>query len=271
MLPGRRSRGNGTGGPGFEVVGALPSSYRYKLGDIAMAKTQNSAAGRIGLAILRDLGQRRDAAPARLGLLGHAAAPRVARDDRAHCRARDDGVPGRARLPAVAEGLDRDGAPRDVAVAMRCSRRLLLATALGAAAGVASATAGQASRGRPAVVFDKRRATAEPARSTLSHPAGRGATSRTQPVCRRGARHLAEGSRVRILEQPVGTWRLMLSADGKGFRSVTVARGAGPSDPVAPPLFAAGGAVALIPYSTPDSVSRPAGGTRRWSRCDPAP
>ena len=53
-----------------------------------------------------------------------------------------------------------------------------------------------------------------------------------------------------------GPFRLLVSADGTKIRSVAVARGAGPSDPMAPPVFAAGGATALIPYSTPDAISQ---------------
>src|SRR6478672_10679007 len=36
ILQGGDPRGDGTGGPGYHVVGKLPSFYHYKLGDVAM-------------------------------------------------------------------------------------------------------------------------------------------------------------------------------------------------------------------------------------------
>ena len=46
MLQGGDPNGDGTGGPGYTVVGKVPAGYHYKLGDVAMAKTQVSRAAR---------------------------------------------------------------------------------------------------------------------------------------------------------------------------------------------------------------------------------
>jgi cyclophilin family peptidyl-prolyl cis-trans isomerase len=73
VLQGGDPRGDGTGGPGYEVVGALPSSYHYKLGDIAMAKTQNAPSGAAGSQFFVISGARGAQLPPLYGLFGHAA------------------------------------------------------------------------------------------------------------------------------------------------------------------------------------------------------
>ena len=73
VLQGGDPRGDGTGGPGYQVVGAPPSSYRYKLGDVAMARTANAPSGAAGsqfFVISGSAGTRLDPT---YGLLGHAA------------------------------------------------------------------------------------------------------------------------------------------------------------------------------------------------------
>ena len=73
ILQGGDPEGDGTGGPGYEVVGALPSSYRYKLGDIAMAKTATAPSGAAGSQFFVISGPQRPQLPPDYGLLGHAA------------------------------------------------------------------------------------------------------------------------------------------------------------------------------------------------------
>jgi cyclophilin family peptidyl-prolyl cis-trans isomerase len=73
VLQGGDPRGDGTGGPGFEVVGPLPRSYRYKLGDIAMAKTLNAPSGASGSQFFVISGSGGTQLPPDYGLLGHAA------------------------------------------------------------------------------------------------------------------------------------------------------------------------------------------------------
>jgi cyclophilin family peptidyl-prolyl cis-trans isomerase len=73
VLQGGDPRGDGTGGPGYDVVGALPSSYHYKLGDIAMAKTQDAPSGAAGSQFFVISGARGAQLPPIYGLLGHAA------------------------------------------------------------------------------------------------------------------------------------------------------------------------------------------------------
>jgi cyclophilin family peptidyl-prolyl cis-trans isomerase len=73
VLQGGDPSGDGTGGPGYEVVGALPSSYRYKLGDVAMAKTENAPSGAAGSQFFVISGSQGTQLPPLYGLLGHAA------------------------------------------------------------------------------------------------------------------------------------------------------------------------------------------------------
>jgi peptidyl-prolyl cis-trans isomerase B (cyclophilin B) len=73
VLQGGDPRGDGTGGPGYQVVGALPRSYRYKLGDVAMAKTASAPSGASGSQFFVISGAGGLQLPPDYGLLGHAA------------------------------------------------------------------------------------------------------------------------------------------------------------------------------------------------------
>jgi cyclophilin family peptidyl-prolyl cis-trans isomerase len=73
VLQGGDPKGDGTGGPGYQVVGALPGSYRYKLGDVAMAKTENAPSGAAGSQFFVISGAQGMRLPPLYGLLGHAA------------------------------------------------------------------------------------------------------------------------------------------------------------------------------------------------------
>jgi peptidyl-prolyl cis-trans isomerase B (cyclophilin B) len=73
VLQGGDPAGNGTGGPGYTVVGKVPSSYHYKLGDIAMAKTEVQPSGAAGSQFFVISGPQGVALPTDYGLLGHAA------------------------------------------------------------------------------------------------------------------------------------------------------------------------------------------------------
>lgn len=73
VLQGGDPKGDGTGGPGYEVVGALPASYRYKLGDVAMAKTLNAPSGASESQFFVISGSGGTRLPPDYGLLGHAA------------------------------------------------------------------------------------------------------------------------------------------------------------------------------------------------------
>jgi cyclophilin family peptidyl-prolyl cis-trans isomerase len=73
VLQGGDPHGDGTGGPGYQVVGALPGSYRYKLGDVAMAKTQQAPPGAAGSQFFVISGSSGTQLPPLYGLLGHAA------------------------------------------------------------------------------------------------------------------------------------------------------------------------------------------------------
>jgi cyclophilin family peptidyl-prolyl cis-trans isomerase len=73
VLQGGDPKGDGTGGPGYQVVGAVPASYHYKLGDIAMAKTQNAPPGAAGSQFFVISGPEGAQLPTDYGMLGHAA------------------------------------------------------------------------------------------------------------------------------------------------------------------------------------------------------
>ncbi len=73
ILQGGDPKGDGTGGPGYQVVGALPRSYRYKIGDFAMAKTLNDPSGASGSQFFVISGQQGTNLPPDYGVLGHAA------------------------------------------------------------------------------------------------------------------------------------------------------------------------------------------------------
>jgi cyclophilin family peptidyl-prolyl cis-trans isomerase len=66
----------GTGGPGYEVVGKVPQGYHYKIGDVAMAKTAAATPGTAGSQFFMLI---TNAAAEQLdtdyGLLGHAGDP----------------------------------------------------------------------------------------------------------------------------------------------------------------------------------------------------
>lgn len=48
VLQGGDPQGNGSGGPGYQVVGPVPAGYVYKLGDVAMAKAGAEPGGTAG-------------------------------------------------------------------------------------------------------------------------------------------------------------------------------------------------------------------------------
>jgi cyclophilin family peptidyl-prolyl cis-trans isomerase len=73
ILQGGDPHGDGSGGPGYDVVGPLPSSYRYKLGDFAMAKTQVAASGTAGSQFFVISGSQGMRLPPIYGLVGHAS------------------------------------------------------------------------------------------------------------------------------------------------------------------------------------------------------
>jgi peptidyl-prolyl cis-trans isomerase B (cyclophilin B) len=73
VLQGGDPRGDGSGGPGYQVVGTPPRSYRYKLGDFAMAKTATAPAGGSGSQFFVISGAGRTQLPPEYGILGHAS------------------------------------------------------------------------------------------------------------------------------------------------------------------------------------------------------
>lgn len=73
VLQGGCPTGRGTGGPGYEVVGTPPADYRYRLGDVAMAKTAVAPAGASGSQFFVISGPSGERLPPEYGILGHAA------------------------------------------------------------------------------------------------------------------------------------------------------------------------------------------------------
>jgi cyclophilin family peptidyl-prolyl cis-trans isomerase len=72
VLQGGDPKGDGTGGPGYTVVGPVPAGYHYHLGDVAMAKTQVDPPGTAGSQFFVISGPAGVSLPTDYGLLGHA-------------------------------------------------------------------------------------------------------------------------------------------------------------------------------------------------------
>jgi peptidyl-prolyl cis-trans isomerase B (cyclophilin B) len=78
VLQGGDPLGNGTGGPGYQVEGAVPEGYQYKLGDVAMAKTQTDPPGTAGsqfFIVSGTQGEEILTSQPVYGILGHASDP----------------------------------------------------------------------------------------------------------------------------------------------------------------------------------------------------
>ena len=219
VLQGGDPSGDGTGGPGYEVVGKPPSSYRYKVGDLAMAKTQSAPSGAAGSQFFVISGAERRATPARLRPARPCGRQGLAGDDQAHRRARE------LRLPALQERLDRLDEARHAAVAVRRHRRLLLATALAGLLAAATAATGSATeRAEPgaAIVFASDRATANPG-EIYALTAGRAARNVTHsPYADVALATSPSGQGIRLLEQPGGA---VAADDRAGRKGIAQRRG----------------------------------------------
>ncbi len=99
VLQGGDPAGNGTGGPGYQVVGPVPSGYQYKLGDVAMAKTQSDPSGAAGSQFFVVSGPQGESvltAQPVYGILGHAVDPvSLATIERVAALAVTDGPPSK--------------------------------------------------------------------------------------------------------------------------------------------------------------------------------
>ena len=73
VLQGGDPNNNGTGDAGYNVVGQVPMGYAYKLGDVAMAKTQDAVSGTAGSQFFLISGALGEQLGTQYGLLGHAA------------------------------------------------------------------------------------------------------------------------------------------------------------------------------------------------------
>jgi cyclophilin family peptidyl-prolyl cis-trans isomerase len=73
VLQGGSPFNNGTRGPGYTVVGAVPAGYKYRIGDVAMAKTSVDPGGTAGSQFFLVSGAQGAQLPTEYGLLGHAA------------------------------------------------------------------------------------------------------------------------------------------------------------------------------------------------------
>jgi peptidyl-prolyl cis-trans isomerase B (cyclophilin B) len=75
VLQGGDPDGTGAGGPGFSTVKAPPSDYAYKLGDVAMAKTQDEAPGTAGSQFFIISGASGEQLPPDYAVVAHTSDP----------------------------------------------------------------------------------------------------------------------------------------------------------------------------------------------------
>jgi cyclophilin family peptidyl-prolyl cis-trans isomerase len=73
VLQGGDPNNNGTGDPGYQVIGKVPAGYAYQLGDVAMAKTSVAVGGTAGSQFFLISGAQGEQLGTEYGLLGHAA------------------------------------------------------------------------------------------------------------------------------------------------------------------------------------------------------
>lgn len=99
VLQGGDPEGTGSGGSGYQVVGPVPAGYRYKLGDVAMAKTQSDPPGSSGSQFFVVSGPQGESVLTSqpvYGVLGHAADPvSLATIERVAALAVQDGPPSK--------------------------------------------------------------------------------------------------------------------------------------------------------------------------------
>jgi peptidyl-prolyl cis-trans isomerase B (cyclophilin B) len=72
VLQGGDPQGDGSGGPGYTVTKAPPADYQYKLGDVAMAKTQTDPPGASGSQFFVISGPDGETLDPQYGIAGHA-------------------------------------------------------------------------------------------------------------------------------------------------------------------------------------------------------
>jgi peptidyl-prolyl cis-trans isomerase B (cyclophilin B) len=72
VLQGGDPNGDGTGGPGYTVTKAPPTTYQYKLGDVAMAKRGDEPSGASGSQFFVISGPDGESLPPDYGIAGHA-------------------------------------------------------------------------------------------------------------------------------------------------------------------------------------------------------
>ncbi len=73
VLQGGDPQGTGGGGPGYSVVQAPPADYHYKLGDLAMAKTQAEKDGAAGSQFFVISGTQGEGLPPQYAVLAHSS------------------------------------------------------------------------------------------------------------------------------------------------------------------------------------------------------
>jgi peptidyl-prolyl cis-trans isomerase B (cyclophilin B) len=71
VIQGGDPAGNGSGGPGYTVVDKPPADLKYKIGDVAMAKTSTEPDGTSGSQFYVITGPQGAALPPQYALLGH--------------------------------------------------------------------------------------------------------------------------------------------------------------------------------------------------------
>ena len=241
VLQGGDPRGDGTGGPGYQVVGKLPSSLPLQARRRCHGQDAERPVGCRRISVLRHLRPGGHATAARLRPARPRGRQRLARNDQAHRGVGHDGVRQLGCPPSKKVWIVTAKLVVSV-VAMR-PRAAAADRRLDAALVVAGAAAAPCAGRRPAPRAARSSsrataATATPARSMRCSLRAGPAPGLSQGLTAVGLATSPRGRALRILEQPQRAWRLMISPATASGCAPSSSRGAAGATSEEPPWHA---------------------------------